>query len=172
MRRTFQYNVLKALAIQAVFVVLHFAYQWLPVPLVAVFSGLSEGVFQHMKIAFFSYSLICLVEYGWIGRRMKTRDSFFYSRLMMSIFTPWGMFIWYLAPAVLHAPLSGNALEILYANLVLFLVLLAFSTLEADFQEVHFSKGSKVVLVLFYGLFVFLMIAFTFSTPWAGFFVQ
>ncbi len=44
------------------FLILHFLYDWLPILPVALFSGVSEAVFQHAKIAFYVYLLVSLIE--------------------------------------------------------------------------------------------------------------
>ena len=48
------------------FLVFHFAYEWLPYTIIAVFSGNSEAVAQHIKISFFAYAYASLIEYSWL----------------------------------------------------------------------------------------------------------
>jgi hypothetical protein len=162
--------VFETIVFQVLFLILHFAYNWIPSPLIALISGTSEGVFQHMKIAFYAYTLLSLGIYLLTRTRMANPSRFFFARLAANIFLPWGVFFWYIAPAVLGQPMPSVALEIVYANCITLLVGLVFVVLGHEFESVQFSRFIQVSLFVLYILSICLFIAFTFQIPWAGFF--
>ena len=47
---------------QFVFLLLHYLYDWFPGSVSAIFSGINESVYQHMKIGFFSALIVVLIE--------------------------------------------------------------------------------------------------------------
>jgi hypothetical protein len=169
-RKQFWSLVVKALAFQLLFVILHFAYAWFPSPVVAVFSGTSEAFVQHAKIGFWAYSLACLLEYALRRKRISSLGSFTLARLLACVMLPWIMFLlWYIAPSF-RGPMSTGTLEIIYANIVTFGVGLAAATLERDLERVAFSPAVRGVIMLLYLLSAILLTTYTFRLPWADFF--
>jgi hypothetical protein len=170
--RPFRPLLMKALAFLAVFVVLHFAYDWLPSPFVAVFSGTNESFVQHAKIGFWSYSLVCVGEYLVRRKRITTPRQFAGSRLLSTIFLPWTMFLlWYSAPELIGR-LPGRTADILYSNIVSVALVLVLGVLEWDSERAAYSRATLVILVALYILSAALLVAFTYRVPvsWADFF--
>jgi hypothetical protein len=160
----------KALAFQLLFVILHFAYDWFPSPVVAAFSGTNEAFVQHAKIGFWAYSLACLLEYALRRKRISSLGSFTSARLLACVMLPWIMFLlWYVVPSF-RGPMSTDTLEIIYANIVTFGVGLAAATLERDLDRVSFSLAGRGIIVLLYLLAAVLLTTYTFRLPWADFF--
>lgn len=170
MRRPLKTLVGKALVFQVLFVFLHFAYDWFPNQLVAVFSGTSEAFVQHAKIGFWAYSLACLLEYALRRKRLIAVGGFVLARLLACVMLPWLMFLlWYVVPSF-RGPMPSVALEIIYANLVTFAVGVITVLLERDFDRVAFSPAVRGVIALLYLLSAVLLTTFTFRLPWADFF--
>ncbi|NTV36334.1 MAG: hypothetical protein HGA53_05215 [Anaerolineaceae bacterium] len=171
-KRDFISILFKVAAFQIVFLWLHFAYDWFSYPWVAVFSGNSEGVFQHQKIAFLAYSIVCVLEFFLLRKKISSPGRFFDSRLLASLLLPWMIFFWYLGPVLLQVPMPNDLLEILYANIVTILVCVALVLLERDFYRIDFSRTGRIIMIVMYVISAFLFVSITFQVPWAGYFVQ
>lgn len=161
----------KLLAFWILFLIFHFLHEWIPVPFTVIFAGNSEGAVQHMKMAFWAFTFASLGEYFIRKVSKEQRQSFFDSRLLITDLAPWTMFFWYILPVIFGKPFASEAIEILAANIVLVLMGVALLFLERDLSAIRLSKTSRIILILFWALTAFLMVAVSFNVPWAGFFV-
>lgn len=162
---------LKVFAFLLAFVLLHYAYDWTGSTFWAIFSGVSEGTYQHAKIGFYAYLLVSLLEYLVWRKQFPNRSRFIFSRLSATIFLPWLMFLtWYQAPALLGQPMPQEWIEVVYALFTTSLICIACTLLGRDLERLEFSRTMKVILVIFFIASIELFTIFTFNTPWAGFF--
>ncbi|MCZ7539257.1 MAG: hypothetical protein M5U29_04930 [Anaerolineae bacterium] len=166
---TFRRVLRKTIIFHLIFLVLHFVHDWLPYSWVTVIGAGSESVMQHMKVAFFAWTLTAL---GELALRPTRRRRIFDANLLTNLLAPWAMFLWYLAPALYGGQLPSTALEIVYANAILFLAGLGLSLLSYDLERATFLRATRVAMVIFYACLVYLLVKFTFETPWGGFFVH
>jgi hypothetical protein len=160
--------VSRVLAFQVLYVILHFAYDWLPGPFTAAISAIDESVFQHMKIGFFAWVLVSLGE--GIITRPAAFATFVSSRLLVAALGP-SIFsmIWFLAPGLIGR-LGSDAAEIVWANLVILASGIFMAKLEDKLSE-RPSRPFFVVLSLAYAaVFLFLALRFTASRPWVDLF--
>jgi hypothetical protein len=166
-------NVLwKALAFWGVFLTLYAVYKFFPIFPLSLICGVTESNFQHYKAGFFSYLIVNLVEYAWNHRKITDRESFIFSRLSATIFLPWIIFLlWYIAPALIGR-WPNNVLEIVYANVITFVVGLFTVILESGLESVPYNRSLKVVLVTLFLASIMIYIVFTFRLPWADVFVE
>lgn len=164
-----RYILVKVIAFHLLFLVLHYTYDALPYRAVAVFASTSETVMQHMKGAFYAWTLVSL---GELALRRDMWRRVFDANLLVNLLAPWAMFMWYLASALDLQPLPTVAIEILYANIVLLVAGLGLAVLSRDLMRAHFSRASRTVMIAFYAVFAFLLAALTFETPWGGFFTH
>ena len=154
----------------AIYVVFHFAYRLLPVFPVALFSGTDESIFQHLKLGFFVYLLTSILEYLIYRRRIRNRDSYFFSRLAATVFLPWVIFIlWYIAPAF-YGRLPVIALEAVYGNIIIIIAGWFAAVLEQGLEQITYSKPLKAVILTLFVVSFCLYIIFTFKLPWADVF--
>ena len=51
--------------------ILHFLYEWTDSSIAALFSGVNESTWEHMKILFFPMFVFAVLEYFFIGRKYK-----------------------------------------------------------------------------------------------------
>lgn len=166
-------TTVKVFAFLLVFIPLHFAYQWTGSNFWVIFSGISEGVYQHAKIGFYAYLFVCLLEYLVWRKQISARSRFFFSRMAVAIFLPWLMFlIWYQAPALFGQLMPEKWLEIVYAIFTTGLVGLTCMVLERSLEKVDFSKAAKVILSLLFIASIELFTILSFTTPSAGFFTH
>jgi len=157
---------LKSLAVQGVFVILHFAYDWFPNPIVGLFSGTSEAVFQHMKIGFYSYGLVSVVE-GWLARKRTDRMvDYAFARVTSTVFYPWFMFIIFYAPTAFYGKYQTDLAEIISANIVLFLNSICAVLLEQELEGIDLSREFKWMMVILALVLISLLVIFSFENPW------
>lgn len=162
----------KAFAFWGVFMVLYGLYKFFPVFPLSLICGITESNFQHYKAGFYAYLIVSLIEYGWNRRKLTNRDSFLYSRMAATVFLPWLIFLlWYIAPALIGR-WPNNTYEIIYANVVTFLVGICTVTLEGGFEKGQYSGSQKAVLITLFLASILLYTVFTFRLPWADVFVE
>jgi hypothetical protein len=173
MEQPYQAKVLwKALAFWGVFLALYGVYRFFPVSPLHLICGVTESNFQHYKAGFFSYLLVNLVEYAWNRGRISDREGFVFSRMAATVFLPWIIFLlWYIAPALIGR-WSNNTAEIVYANVITFLVGVFTVVLEGGFEKMPIRRSIKVVLITLFVVSIVLYIVFTFRLPWADVFVE
>jgi len=173
MDRAYKASIIwKALAFWGVFMLLYGAYKFFPVFPLCLFCGVTESNFQHYKAGFFSYLIVNLIEYMWNRRKITDREGFLFSRIAATIFLPWIIFLlWYIAPAVIGR-WPNNTYEIVYANLITFIVGVFTVILEGGQESIPYNKSIKSVLIILFLTSILLYIVFTFSLPWADVFVE
>ena len=158
--------LLKSLAVHGVFAVLHFSYDWFPNRIVGLFSGTSEAVFQHMKIGFYSYGLISVIE-GLLRRKKIDRMAdFAFARLTSTVFYPWFMFILFYAPTAFYGKYQTNLAEIISANSVLFLNSICAILLENELERIKLSREFMWMMAILALILVSLYVIFSFQIPW------
>ena len=157
--------VLKSLIIQIIFLLLHYTYDFFPGKLSAIFSGVNESMFQHMKIAFFSISMASILE------RVYTKDKqdlsqFIFLRIFSAVIYPWIIFIFFYIPPAIIGKISVIWIEIVSANLILFISSICILVMEDTFSGAFLPKRFMAVSALLYAISTFLFIYFTFNRPW------
>lgn len=163
--------VIKVIAFWFGFLILHYLYEWIPFSPFALISGVSEAVFQHAKITFYTYLLVSLVEYLIYVKKVTNRKDYIFSRLLISLLVPWLMMLfWYIGPAMYGKPMPSIPLEIIYANLALLATAFSSVTLESAFSQIRFTRGQMVVIGLGLIIAITHFSVFTFQTPWADVF--
>lgn len=161
----------KLVAFWVAFLLLNFGYRFLPFFPFNLFMGVSEAIFEHAKIAFYSYLLVSGIEYAIYRKKITNKSNFVFSRLLVNIITPWLMMaIWYIAPAVYGKPMPSVPLEIIYANVSVFLLALCLVILERGVEEAHFAKEQKVVILALVAVLVLEFAIFTYQMPWTDVF--
>ncbi len=164
---------LKVAGFWAGFMVLHFAYDFLPILPLRLLSGVDESVFQHMKICFYAYLLVSAIEYAIRRKQLSiSGETFTFSRLLAAILTPWFMFIlWYMAPAY-YGHIPSVVAEILYANIIMLLLGFCAVALEQGFEEIRYTPTLKGVIIALALISISLYTIFTFRLPWTDVFAD
>ena len=161
--------LMKLFAFWLAFIALHFAYDFFPSPILAVFSGTSEAVAQHIKMSYFALTFVSLGEY--VVRRVppEQRLQFLDSRLLGVLMVCVGTFLWYIVPAITGAGMPTLGLEVLYANVTLLLVGFGTLLIERDLRNVKLSKAGRAVAIIFFVLLGVILVVSSFRVPWGGF---
>lgn len=154
------------------FLVLHYAYEFVPILPLKLISGTNESFFQHAKIAFFSYLATSGVEFLVRRRSIESRERFLFSRLFAAILVPWVVFLTWYAAAAFYGQLPTVFLEILYANLALLAAGACILVAEQGLEGMSYGRGLKIVLLVLFFLSVLYTVIFTFRVPWTDFFAD
>lgn len=163
--------IVKITIFWVLFLILHFSYDWIKTPFVAVFSGTNESFMQHAKIGFLAYTLASVVEFFVWGTQAANPGSFVYARVVTSMALPWVMFIvYYTAPAFYGKPMPTIPLEIVYANIILLVIGVILALFEPGLETITYSLRGEIILWVLWVLGFVEMVIFTFRPPWADFF--
>jgi hypothetical protein len=171
------YISLRGLLYIPVFLVLHYLFEWFPNAFFQIISQTEESVFQSCKTGFFAYLLFTLLEFGIFRKQIRDVPKFWWTRLMGALILPWFIFIfWYTAPVVYSAlAIEGFIpmmwLEILYANICVYLSILFVSIFEGAFQDMKLSTAVKICLLILLFMLIMEFTIFSFRMPWADMFL-
>ncbi|MFX1395682.1 MAG: DUF6512 family protein [Promethearchaeota archaeon] len=163
------YILLKALVYLIIFSILHFAYDWSNEnDIVGIFSGTDESVFQHMKIGFYSYSIVAMIEFLIYIKQIEKseRGKFFYSRLLSMILIPWFMMVLYSTAAMFFNEQPPYVFEIIYSILMGYITLLPVLMLEAWYDKFEFSYRVKILIIVLAVIMIVEFTVFTLNKPW------
>lgn len=163
-------RMLKLGAFAALFSLFHFAYDWWPSAITAVFSGVDESVFQHMKTGYFAWLAASALESLAARPPRGLRLGFAAVRL-------WGAFLvvylfvslWYLGPALV-GPMPSDAAELALAFSSVALGGLAALGLEAQLGKAPLSRGLELGAMAATLLALYLFARFTATRPWIDLF--
>jgi len=165
-------HYLKLLGFWAGFLILHYAYDFLPILPIKLVSGINESFFQHIKIVFFAYLIVNVVEFLTRRKDLENREGFVLTRLFSTTTLPWFVFIiWFIAPAY-YGPIGNVAIEIFCANIALLLSGYCALVIEQTMDGIPYQNLSKVVIIALFVISMSLYIIFTFKLPWADVFAD
>lgn len=165
---------LKSLIFLFIFSILHFGYEITGWIFLTPFCGINESLFQHLKIAFWSYLLlVLLIEYPFIRNKLATQTtSFWYSRLLSSVILPWIILvIWYLLPA-LYGKVKTPLVDLIWAIGVTYLSCLFVGFLEMEIEKAEFGLTTRYIILFLVVASGFLFVWFTYRLPWIDLFTN
>lgn len=163
---------LKSLLYLGIFSVLHLGYDLTHWAFLAPFCGINESVFQHLKMAFWAYLLVSLIEYFVVKGKPGKRNIFWYPRLLSTTIIPWfAMLIWYLAPA-LFGRIESLMLDILWSVFSVYASGIIGGIIEKNIEEVRVNLSLKISILILITVSAFLYIWFTYKPPWIDLFVN
>ncbi|MGC8885468.1 MAG: DUF6512 family protein [Candidatus Nanoarchaeia archaeon] len=155
------------------FSIFHFGYELTGLGFLVPFFGINESVFQHLKMAFWGYLLLSIVEYFLLKKKIKQGIiNFWYSRIFTAIIIPWIVgFMWYLLPAV-YGRAESLIIDLIWAVAITYLSGLFVIVIEKDIEKIQFSHRTKVVLFMILIISAFLFVGFTYKPPWIDLFID
>jgi len=153
------------------FSLFHFGYEVTQWSFLTPFCGVNESVFQHMKMAFWGYILLSIIEYFRIQKKIKQKIvNFFYSRTLSTIILPWiTIVLWYLLPA-LYGRAESLIIDLLWAIFVTYISALFVIRIEKEIEKNRFHTGTKIAILILLVISAFLFVWFTYSLPWLDLF--
>jgi hypothetical protein len=158
--------LLKALYVQITFLILHYSYDFFPSPITKIFSGTSEAVFQHMKIGFYSYGLVSLIEFFLRKKRAANLANYGFARIGATVLYCWPMFILFFTPPAYYGKYETILAEIVSANIILYLTTVIVIVIERQFEGVSLSKEFRITMVVLFIILVSLFTIYTYRDPW------
>jgi len=155
----------KLFAVWISFLLLHFSYETFPGPFFRLFGEANETTFFHMKMLFFAYLIISLIDLAIRRKTLASPQTFFYSRSLIAVAFPWlTITMWFTAEAVgLKLPIIPW--ELVYANIFTLLGIYLALRMEEVFEGVTLRPALKgmILLVLITALISYT--AFSFNPP-------
>ena len=158
--------VAKVILFQITFLLIHYIYDWFPGPVTFLIGANSESVFQHMKVVFFSYILLTVLESGLVGAAIPSLTRFVYSRLLGAVLMPLLMVVFYLSAAAYVGEWMSIPLEVLFANLALLAVSTTTFLLEGYFEQLEPSRPLQWALIILFVLAASEIVIFNYRLPW------
>lgn len=155
----------KLVAVWVTFLALHFSYETFPNPVFKLIGEQGETTFFHMKMLFFAYIFISLVEYAVRRRRGDVPAGFWCSRALIAVAYPWlTITIWFAAEA-LGFSMENLTLELVYANVVTIVGIYLALRLEELLDGVEFRTALKALTVLVFVCALLSYASFSFNAP-------
>ena len=165
------YICLKGFLFLIIFSVFHFAYEIFPSSVLVPICAINESIWQHLKIAFFSYFVLNLVEFVFKRRSIQNKSSFIFSRLFTTTLIPWFVFILWYTMAAFYGRLEILLLEVIFASIVTLLSGTVCATIELDIEDKHFTRNFKAFILIIFVISASLYVIFTYKLPWIDMFV-
>ncbi len=158
-----------------IFSFLHFIYDMSQENIVVgIFSGTDESVFQHMKIGFYTYLILTVIEYLIFMKQIKKeeRDKFLYSRLLTAILLSWFMIVLYLIAALFIQEQPPLEFELFYSIFMGYISILPALMLETWYEKFEFPTRIKYLILFLVFLLIIEVTIFTFNKPWHDIFAE
>ena len=162
--------IVKVVLYQLAFLVLHFAYDWMPNVITRFFSGINESVFQHMKIGFYSYLVVALVEFFITRKTMTNKKDFWVFRGLTASIIPFFLFFFFFVGPLVFIQFETNLGEIIFANCGVLCSSLCAILLERQFEKTPPSKAICVISLVLVVLWIAQFTVFTNRLPWTDVF--
>jgi hypothetical protein len=145
-------QIIKIAASWLLYVGLHLSNRLISGPLLILVGCPEESIFQHMKMAFFSYLMVSVVELIIARRQKNPVQPVLYSRLLSLVIYPYLVFfVWMLVPG-LFGMMQSIAAEIIYSNVILLICLVCTVALETGIERVQFNRLVKIVPIFLFCL--------------------
>ncbi|MDZ7372380.1 MAG: hypothetical protein ONB23_00280 [candidate division KSB1 bacterium] len=163
----------KAFLFLAVFSILHFAHQVTGWSFLRVFSGTSESVFEHLKMAFWSYGVVSAVDLWlqWRAGRLEPASDLFASALTI-LLVPWVVaIVWYLWPGILGKT-DTLAADLGWAIAVTTFAGWSGALVERELRRLEPSRTTRVLALALLAVSCFFFVRFSFGPPWLDLFVD
>lgn len=158
--------LVKAIILQVLFLILHYLYDWFPNNLIRLVSGTDESVYQHMKIGFFAYISLVIIEYLIIRKKINSTKNFIYSRFFTATYYPLVMMVIFLIGPMVFGQFQSILAEIIFANLALLLTSLSGFIVERHVESAQHLLGFKIIVILLFFVTLSQFIIFTIERPW------
>ena len=161
---------LKFLAGIILFAFFHQLYDIFPSTWAAVLAeGEQETIFAHMKMLFYPYILISVVDYVLLRRKGKVPESFFYARLLILIAAPCVMISIFYVPDALNIPLEGP-IELIFSILTSWVGVYLAIVMEEPLESITYGRAFKILIWISFITAVIIYTAFSFQPPHYEFF--
>lgn len=155
----------KLAATWLLFLALHFSYETFPSLLFKLIGEEGETTFFHMKMLFFAYIFVTLVELAVRRRALSSVSGFVYSRALIAVAYPWlTITMWFMAEA-LGFRMPNLAVELVYANVATLAGIYLALRMEELFEGVDMRPAMKALVVIVFVCALVSYLSFSLTTP-------
>ncbi|MFX1274158.1 MAG: DUF6512 family protein [Promethearchaeota archaeon] len=156
----------KAIVFLLLFMLFHYLYDWFPNIIIAIFSGTNESIYQHMKIGFYVYIFLSIIEYVIFRNQIEDKEKFLFSRLLSTFLIPYMSMFFYLIGSMFGDPITILALEAIYSILMCFISVFPVLILEKWYEKFEYNLLVKIVIIILIIISIAEFGVFTFKSPW------
>ncbi len=164
--------LVKIVLYQFVFLILHYLYDWMPNAITRFFSGTNESVFQHMKIGFYSYFVVALIEFLIRKKAISNMRNFWIFRSFTASLYPFFLFLFFFVGPLVFVKFHTDLGEIIFANLGLICSSLVAISIERQVEKNSPSKAFSVLTLVLAVLWIAQFTVFTNRLPWTDVFAN
>jgi len=161
-----KYMYIRSLIFLGIFILMHYTYKFFPNVVIQIFSAIDESVFQHMKIGFYSYAILTLIEYLAFKKKIADTTKFLFSRVFSMVLYPYLIFLFFLFTRVVYPWQMHFVIEIISAQIVVYISVLFLGFLEVEIVKLEFGKRLRVLSLILLVLLIIEFTAFSFYLPW------
>ena len=161
-----KYIYIRSLLLLAIFIGMHYLYKFFPIVIIQIFSGINESVFQHMKVGFYSYLILSVIEFLVFKKKITNKVKFLFSRVFSMVLYPYLIFMFFLFSRVVYPWQMLFVIEIISAQITVYISVLFLSFIEVEIMKFEFGKRLRVLLVILLVLLIIEFTAFSFYLPW------
>jgi len=161
-----KYLYLRSLLFLVIFIGMHYAYKFFPNVIVLLFSPLNEAVFQHMKTGFYTYIILTVIEFFIFKKKITNNTQFLFSHVFSMVLYPFLIFLFFLFTRVVYPWQMHFVVEIISAQIVVYISVLFLGFLEVEITKLEFGKRLRVLLLILVVLLIIEFTAFSFYLPW------
>ncbi len=161
-----KYIFIRSLLFLAIFTGMHYLFKFFPNVITQVFSSIYESVFQHMKVGFYSYLILSVIEFLVFKKKIADTTKFLFSRVFSMVLYPYLIFLFFLFTRVVYPWQMQFVIEIISAQTVVYVSVLFLGFLEVEILKLEFGKRLRVLLLILLVLLIIEFTAFSFYLPW------
>ena len=152
------------------FAFFHQLYDIFPNTVTAVLAeGEEEAIFAHMKMLFYPYLLLSIVDYFLYRRKGQLTESFIYARLLILISVPWVMLSFFYVPESLGINLGEPGI-LIFSIIASWIGVYTAIRMEEPLEATHYRLAVKALLIMFFISSIIIFTGFTFNPPLHDFF--
>ena len=123
-----------------------------------------DGVYPHMKMLFYAYLIVSIVDFFVKRKNSTLGSSFFFSRMLILSAMPWMMIAMYYSLEAVGIPLPGRT-ELIWGIFMTLVGLYFCIRLEEPFESMTLGNAAGTMIILaFAGTFI-TYIGFAFHVP-------
>jgi len=146
------------------FLFFHQIYDWVGGGALGAILGEGiESIYAHMKMFFYAYLLVCLIDYFLHRKQIASAGSFWYPRMLIAGSFPWmSIAIWFVPIAL---GLELGSVELVYSLGITLLGLYFALRLEEGLENVQFRPALQAMIWLAFLAAIITYIGFSFHVP-------
>ena len=128
-----------------------------------VFGEMFESVFTHMKMLFYAYLFVSLIDLA-VRRKTVALQPFLYSRMLLLASMPWMMIAMFYAPQAIGLAVEGTV-ELVWGIVMTGVGLYFCIRMEEPFESMPLRNAAKAMIALAFLASVITYVGFSFAVP-------